>query len=73
METNAGSFYVAGGTLRHDAACYVERQVDRDRYEGLKRGELLYVLTARQMGKFSLMVRTAARGRSVYGAPGSPR
>src|SRR5437867_3151507 len=56
-------FYVTGGTLRHDALCYLERRADRDLYDGLKRGEFCYVLTARQMGKSSLMVRTAARLR----------
>src|SRR5207244_8582250 len=57
------SFYVTGGTLRHDTPSYVERQADKDLYEGLQRGEFCYVLTSRQMGKSSLMVRTAARLR----------
>ena len=58
------TFYVTGGTLRHDAPSYVERQADKVLLEGLDRAEFCYVLTARQMGKSSLMVRTAARLRA---------
>src|SRR5881409_815750 len=56
-------FYVAGGTLHPDAPSYVERQADKDLLEGLLKGEFCYVLTSRQMGKSSLMVRTATRLR----------
>jgi WD40 repeat protein len=54
-------FFVTGGTLRRDAACYVERRADAELYEGLRSGAYCYVLTSRQMGKSSLMVRTASR------------
>src|SRR5215210_5029289 len=63
MSVAETAFYVTGGTLRQDASSYVERQADADLYQGLTRGEFCYVLTARQMGKSSLMVRTAARLR----------
>src|SRR5216684_1657537 len=58
-------FYVTGGNLAPDAPSYVERQADSDLYEGVRRGEFCYVLTSRQMGKSSLMVRTAARLREA--------
>src|SRR5947209_7406374 len=57
-------FYIAGGTLRPDVPSYVERGADAELYEGLRRGEFCYILTSRQMGKSSLMARTAARLRS---------
>ncbi len=63
MSVATPSFYVTGGTLRHDAPSYVERQADHDLLEGLRRSEFCYVLTSRQMGKSSLMVRAAARLR----------
>jgi outer membrane lipoprotein-sorting protein len=63
MSVNTSSFYVTGGTLRLDTPSYVERQADHDLYDGLLKGEFCYVLTSRQMGKSSLMVRTANRLR----------
>ena len=57
------SFYIVGGTMRRDAPCYVERKADTELYENLKQGRFCYALTARQMGKSSLMARTAARLR----------
>lgn len=58
-------FYVTGGTLSRDALSYVTRQADDDLYSGLTQGQFCYVLTSRQMGKSSLMVRTAARLRET--------
>jgi AAA-like domain len=57
------SFYVVGGTLARDAPCYVEREADKRLLAALQRDEICYVLTSRQMGKSSLMVRTAVRLR----------
>src|SRR5450755_850729 len=62
-ETLPASFFVVGGTLRRDAPSYIERVADQTLYQSLQAGEICYVLTARQMGKSSLMVRTAARLR----------
>ncbi len=62
------SFFSTGGTLPPDAPSYVERSADRELLDGLLTGEFCYVLTARQMGKSSLMVRAAARLREMRAA-----
>ncbi len=60
---NTPGFFVTGGALQADAGCYVARKADADLLEALRKGEFCYVLTTRQMGKSSLMVRTAAQLR----------
>ncbi|HEY7547797.1 MAG TPA: AAA-like domain-containing protein, partial [Blastocatellia bacterium] len=62
------SFYVTGGTLQRDAPSYVRRRADDELFEGLSQGQFCYVLTSRQMGKSSLMVRTATRLRQTGAA-----
>lgn len=62
-EIETASFFVVGGTLRRDAPSYISRAADQNLYTFLQAGEFCYVLTARQMGKSSLMVRTAIRLR----------
>lgn len=55
------NFFIAGGTLPPEAPSYVRRPADRELYEAVRDGKFSYVLTPRQMGKSSLMVRTARR------------
>jgi WD40 repeat protein len=58
------SFFTIGGTLPANAPSYVARKADNDLFAHLVAGDFCYVLTSRQMGKSSLMVRTAARLRT---------
>jgi hypothetical protein len=67
--SQTADFFVAGGTLRADAPSYVPRQADDDLYAALSSGEFCYVLTSRQMGKSSLMARTAQRLRDADVTP----
>jgi len=54
-------FFTAGGTLHLDAPSYVKRPADDKLFDLALFDEFCYVLTPRQMGKSSLMVRTARR------------
>jgi WD40 repeat protein len=54
-------FFTIGGTLPPDAPSYVMRQADEDLFAHLSAGDFCYLLTSRQMGKSSLMVRTTTR------------
>jgi len=53
--------YQVGGSLAQDDTNYVERSADHLIYEGLVTGDFCYVLSSRQMGKSSLLVRTKYR------------
>jgi len=53
--------YQVGGSLAQDDTNYVERSADYLIYEGLVAGDFCYVLSSRQMGKSSLLVRTKYR------------
>lgn len=58
-------YFKAGGTLGANAPSYVARPADELLLRHILGGQLCYVLTTRQMGKSSLMVRTAASLRSL--------
>ena len=66
---NLAPFFVTGGTLAADARSYVARPADAELLEALGRQEFCYVLNTRQVGKSSLIVRTAqvlrSRGRTT--------
>ena len=51
--------FTVGGTVQAGNGRYLERQADRDLLEHCRNGEFAFVLTSRQTGKSSLMVRTA--------------
>ena len=57
------AFYIVGGTLPTNAPCYITRAADAQLLSHLLEGEFCYVLNTRQIGKSSLMVRTAQRLR----------
>ncbi len=58
-------FFVVGGTLGGNVASYVRRPLDDDLLRFTLAGEYCNVLAARQMGKSSLMVRTAGKLREA--------
>ncbi len=56
-------FFITGGTLAPGALSYIERAADGALFASLLRGEFCYVLTSRQVGKSSLMIRVAEKLR----------
>ena len=60
---NSNYFHV-GGTLSSDNNSYVVRQADRELLDCLLEGNFCFVLNCRQMGKSSLMVKTADKLRT---------
>ena len=50
--------YVAGGPVQAENGIYLERPADRELLAHCLRGDFVYILTARQLGKSSLMFRT---------------
>src|SRR5207249_8907783 len=63
LTADPSSFYVVGGTVPRDAPSYIDRRADAELLDALRKSQFCYVLTSRQMGKSSLMVRAAARLR----------
>ena len=57
------AYFNVGGTLHRNAPSYVKRPADEKLFEQLLAGRFCYILTSRQMGKSSLMLRTADRLR----------
>ncbi|HET7219186.1 MAG TPA: AAA-like domain-containing protein, partial [Vicinamibacterales bacterium] len=64
MRPDPSSFFVTGGALSSEAPSYVPRRADKELIGALRAGEFCYVLTPRQMGKSSLMVRTVSQLRA---------
>ena len=56
---NTTNHFQVGGTLDPNIKSYVFRQADRDIISSIQKGEFCFVLNSRQMGKSSLMVKTA--------------
>ena len=55
------SIYIVGGTVQAGGGIYVPRHADEELLELCRQRVFTYILTSRQMGKSSLMVRTAER------------
>lgn len=53
------NIYTVGGTVQAGSGVYLQRHADGEMLAHCRAGNFAYVLTARQLGKSSLMVRTA--------------
>ncbi len=58
------NLYQVGGSLSSDIPTYVVRRSDDELYRNIKVGNFCYVLSARQMGKSSMRVRTMEKLRN---------
>lgn len=65
VETRPADFFKAGGTLHLNAPSYITRPADDELVRQALAGQFCYVLTSRQRGKSSLMIRTADRLRQA--------
>lgn len=55
------SLYTIGGTIPADNPLYIDRRADTELLGLCRTGEYAYILTSRQLGKSSLMLRTSLR------------
>ncbi|NWJ46953.1 MAG: AAA-like domain-containing protein [Chloroflexi bacterium] len=53
--------YQGGGTLSPDSELYISRQADKELLELCQKSQFTYILAPRQIGKSSLMLRTAQK------------
>lgn len=53
------SIYTVGGTVQAGGGFYIKRKADDELLEYCRAGEFAFILSSRQVGKSSLMVRTA--------------
>jgi len=53
------AMYTVGGTVQAGGGIYIKRKADDELLELCRRGEFAFILSSRQVGKSSLMVRTA--------------
>ena len=61
MNRSEAFAFVAGGTVQAGGGVYLERRADTELLAHCRAGDFTYILTSRQMGKSSLMIRTAER------------
>lgn len=59
------SIFTVGGTVQARGGIYLPRPADDELFTHCQVGDFSYVLTARQMGKSSLMVRTSERLNAI--------
>ena len=63
------SFYTTGGTVQAGDGIYLQRSADAELLQLCQESEFAYILTARQVGKSSLMGATADSLRQRHVLP----